>query len=51
MSATVQLILMIAALVLFILDAVGVPSAPRFRLLSAGLACWVAAVIFGPMLR
>ena len=40
-------ILLVAAFVLFVLSAIGVPSAPRFNLMSAGLACWVAALIFG----
>ncbi len=44
-------ILFVAAFVLFVLDAVGVPSPPRCRLLSADLACWVAALLFGPLLR
>jgi hypothetical protein len=38
-------ILLIFALVLFILAAVGVPGG-RFNLTAAGLAFWVAAVIF-----
>lgn len=41
---------LIAALVLFILSAVGVNTA-RVNLLAAGLACWVAAGLVGPMLR
>jgi len=44
-------IMMVFALVLFILATVGVPSPSRFNLLAAGLACWVAAVLFGPMMR
>lgn len=44
-------ILFVAAFVLFLLDAIGVPSPPRCRLVSAGLACWVAGILFGPMLR
>jgi len=40
----VHLILMVAALVLFILGAIGVPSG-RVNLISAGLACWVAALL------
>jgi hypothetical protein len=39
-----QLFLLIAALVLFILGAIGVPSS-RFNLVSAGLACWVATLL------
>jgi len=41
----------IAALVLFILATVGVPSPPRFNLMAAGLACWVAASLVGPLSR
>jgi hypothetical protein len=40
----VSLILLIAALVLFIVAAVGVTS-PRVNLTAAGLACWVASAI------
>lgn len=39
-----SLILLIAALVLFIVAAAGVPVA-RVNLLAAGLACWVASLI------
>ncbi len=35
----VSLIFLIAAVVLFILAAVGVPTPPRFNLIAAGLAC------------
>lgn len=41
--------LLIAALVLFILATVGVPSPPRFQLMAAGLACWVGALLVGPL--
>jgi len=41
----ISLILLIVALVLFILAAVGVGG--RFNLIAAGLAFWVAAVILG----
>lgn len=44
-------ILLVAAFVLFILSAIGVPSPPRFNLMAGGLACWVAAQLFGPLLR
>lgn len=44
-------ILMVAAFVLFVLATIGVPNPPRFNLMSAGLACWVGALLFGPMLR
>lgn len=43
-------ILLVAAFVLFILGAIGVPSS-RFNLVAAGLACWVAASLFGPFLK
>lgn len=36
----IQLALLIAALVLFIVAAIGVP-AGRYSLLAAGLACWL----------
>jgi hypothetical protein len=39
------LVLLIAALILFIIAAIGVTS--RFNLIAAGLACWVLAVILG----
>jgi len=41
---SIRLILLVFALVLFILGACPIPS--RINLMSAGLACWVAAVIF-----
>jgi len=44
-------ILLVAAFVLFVLAAINVPSPPRFNLLAGGLACWVAAQLFGPLLR
>jgi hypothetical protein len=44
-------ILLVAAFVLFVLSALGVPNAPRFNLMAAGLACWVAAQLFGPLFR
>lgn len=40
-----SLILLIAAFVLFLLAAVGVPSSPRFNLQSAGLACAALAML------
>jgi hypothetical protein len=40
-------ILMVFALVLFILAGLGVPTPPRFNLIGWGLACWVAAILFG----
>ena len=42
--------LLVAAFVLFVLAAIGVP-AGRVNLLAAGLACWVGAQLFGPLLR
>lgn len=42
----IGLILLIAAFVLFVLAALNVPS-PKVSLGWAGLACWVAAEIFG----
>lgn len=41
----VTLILLVAAFVLFLLSAIGVPSPPRFNLMAGGLACWVLSVI------
>ncbi len=43
----ITMILMVFALVFFILAGLGIPSPPRFNLLAFGLACWVAAVLFG----
>ena len=43
-------ILLIIAFVLFVLTAIGI-QAPRVNLLAAGLACWVGAMLFGPLLR
>lgn len=43
-------VLLIAAFVLFVLAATGVP-AGRYSLIAAGLACWVAASVFGGMLK
>lgn len=40
---------LVAALVLFILGAWPMPA--RFNLMSAGLACWVAAELFGSAIR
>jgi len=44
-------IFLVAAFVLFLLAMLDVPSPPRFNLMAAGLACWVAASLFGPLLR
>jgi len=44
----VSLIFLIAAVVLFILAAVGVPSPPKFNLIAAGLACFaLSSLIVG----
>jgi hypothetical protein len=39
-------ILLVFAFVLFVTAAAGVPSPPRLNLLAAGLACWVASLLF-----
>lgn len=39
-----HLILLVAAFVLFLIAAIGVP-ASRFNLVAAGLACWVLTQI------
>jgi hypothetical protein len=44
-------ILLVAAFVLFVLAAINVPNPPRFNLLAGGLACLVAANLFGPLIR
>jgi hypothetical protein len=41
---TFKLVLMIAALLLEVFAALGVPS-PRLNLIAAGLACWLASII------
>jgi hypothetical protein len=48
--ATISLILLVAAFVLFILSAMSVP-VPRINLMAAGLACWVLAQILGAIGR
>jgi hypothetical protein len=45
--ATIGLILMVAAFILFLLSAIGVPTPPRFSLIAGGLACWTLAIILG----
>ena len=40
-------ILLVAAFVLFVLSAIGVPSPPRFNLMAGGLACWVLSILLG----
>jgi len=44
----ISLALLIAAFVLFVLAASGVP-AGRYSLLAAGLACWVASLLIGKL--
>jgi len=45
--ATLNLILLVLAFVLFICATAGVPSPPRFNLGWAGLAAWVLSIIIG----
>ncbi len=45
MTATLSMLFLVAAIVLFILSAIGVPDAPRFRLMAAGLACWAISTL------
>jgi hypothetical protein len=42
----ITLILLVAAFVLFLLAAIGVP-ASRYNLVAFGLACWVLSEILG----
>lgn len=42
----IALILLVAAFVLFVLAAIGIPSG-RVNLIAAGLACWVLSVMLG----
>lgn len=49
MSLTIAFL--IAALVLFVLATVGVPSPPRFQLLAAGLACYIISLLVGQFSR
>jgi hypothetical protein len=44
----ISLAFLIAALVLFIIAAVGVP-ASRFNLVAAGLACYIASLLVGKL--
>jgi hypothetical protein len=41
---------LIAALVLFVIAALGVP-AGNFNLIAAGLACWVISLLVGTVFR
>jgi len=43
--ATISMILLIVALVLFALAAIGIPQPPKFQFLAAGLAFWVLSVL------
>jgi hypothetical protein len=43
--ASVKLVLLILAFVCELLAALGVP-ANRYNLIAAGLACWLASIIF-----
>ena len=45
--ASVTLILLIAAFLLELLAAFGVPSPPRFNLMAGGLACYFLSLILG----
>jgi len=40
----IGLALLVAALVLFVLAALGIPTG-RFNLMAAGLACWMASLL------
>lgn len=44
--ASLHLVLLVASFVCFILSALNVPSSPWVNLTAAGLACWVATLIF-----
>jgi hypothetical protein len=44
-------ILLVASFVLLLLATIGIPNPPRVNLGWAGLACLVAAQLFGPLLR
>lgn len=45
----ISLALLIAAFVLFVIAAIGVPTPPRFNLMAAGLACWSLSLLLGGM--
>lgn len=52
--ATLTMILYVFALVFFLIAAgLWIPPVEphRVRLVAAGLACWMAAIVFGPLLR
>jgi hypothetical protein len=44
-------ILLVFSFVFFVLAAGNVPAHPRLNYIGAGLACWIAATLFGPLLR
>jgi len=44
MAMTIDLFLLMLALVLFVVAAIGVPSS-RINLVAAGLACWVLSLL------
>jgi hypothetical protein len=46
----IALALLIAALVLFIIAALGVPT-NRYNMVAAGLACWVASELVSHVLK
>jgi hypothetical protein len=46
----IELVLLIAALVLFLLATLGAPDSERFHLVPAGLACATLAVLL-PLIR
>ncbi len=45
----VSLILLVFAFVLFVIAAIPIPA--RWNLIGAGLACWVAAELFGRVIK
>jgi hypothetical protein len=45
--ATISMILLIVALVLFVLAAIGIPQPPKFQFIAAGLAFWVFSILLG----
>lgn len=45
MDITVALVLLVFAFVFFVVSAVGVSSS-KFNLIAAGLACYIASIIF-----
>jgi hypothetical protein len=45
----VTLILIVAALVLFVIDGFKIFEHPRLQLTALGLACWVGASVYGAL--